>query len=416
MSHSLIRHWLEQHSPVEPSLLEGVGIDAIVTERINAFGGSEPAYLAELSRSPDEVDRLMAGIAVPETWLFRYPRSYEVLLEFAQLRLAAKAATFRMLSVGCATGQEPYCMAMTALRAGWTAERVRVEGLDRNREFLRLAEVGEYGAGSIRAELPSWAMRYLQRCGDVIRIDASAREPVRFLRADITELAGVRGEGAYDVIFCRNVLIYLNAESRTRLLDSICAELAPGGLLFVGHAEQLMRGSTPLGNLHVPHAFALERPSLPRATGRLSGLEHPQQSRVRVPVAYDWPPARVATGAIPAPRKAPEVTIESSMERAQDLADGGRLDDAEKMIRAIILRSGPTAPAMELLGVIRVSVNDTEGAKRLFEQAVYLEPTRVTSLLQLALLSERAGAANSADAYWARTRRASQVSEKGRTQ
>jgi Tfp pilus assembly protein PilF len=102
----------------------------------------------------------------------------------------------------------------------------------------------------------------------------------------------------------------------------------------------------------------------------------------------------------------PAVT-EDSLETARLLADAGRVRDAEVMVRSIIARRGPSAPAIELLAMIRMSVNDAPGAKRLFEQAVYLEPARAASLLQLAILSEAAGETARAAAYWDRARRAS---------
>jgi chemotaxis protein methyltransferase WspC len=405
MTHIAVRRWLEEHALVEPSLLDNAGIDTVVAERIAAFGGSEPAYIEALARSPDEVDLLMAGIAVPETWLFRYRHSYDLLLEVLERRRASGQPMLRMLSIGCATGQEPYCMAMTALQAGWPAERVSVEGLDRNSGFLRTAAMGEYGPSSIRSDIPAWAVPFLQRHGEAIAIATPVRDLVRFTKADVTDPVSLRGAGPFHVIFCRNLLIYLNAHARSSLLDSICAELAPEGLLFVGHAEQVMRGRSPLRLVASPHAFALEKyesVSLPEA---------PPVSASRSPARPVPPQGRRAAPALPKPpavlRPDPLPTSEDSLEVARGLADAGRMEDAEAMIRAVIARSGPSADANELLGMIRLSVNDTPGAKRLFEQVVYLDPARATSLLQLAIISERAGEKRRADAYWDRARRTS---------
>jgi chemotaxis protein methyltransferase WspC len=400
MTHMAVRRWLEEHALVEPSLLGNTGLDTVVAERVSAFGG-EPAYIEALARSPDEVDRLMAGIAVPETWLFRYRRSYDLLLEFLERRLASGQPTLRMLSIGCATGQEPYCMAMTALHAGWPADRVSVHALDRNSGFLQAAAKGEYGPSSIRTDIPGWAMPFLQRRGDAIVIATPARDLVRFTRADITDPAALRGTGPFHVIFCRNLLIYLNARARASLLDAICAELAPEGLLFVGHAEQMMRGGSPLRTVAAPHAFALERcesvpaPQVPPAR---RSPTRPDPPRGPHPA-----PTKPRSPAVPGPDPGPE----DSLETARGLADSGRTQDGEAMIRSIIARSGPSADAIELLGMIRLSANDTPGAKRLFEQAVYLEPSRATSLLQLAIMCERAGESRRAEAYWDRARRAS---------
>ncbi len=403
MTGASVRRWLLKHTPLEPALLEGAGFETLVAEHIAATGGGEAAYVAALGGSPDEVDRLLAGIAVPETWLFRYPHSYGLLVEFLRRRLAAGAPALRMLSVGCATGQEPYCMAMAALHAGWPAALVSVGGLDRNREFLRLAAAAEYGATSIRAEIPAWAVPFLRREGERFGIDPAVRSVVWFRQADAIEPAALLAAAPCDVIFCRNLLIYLNAGARARLLDAIGAALAVGGLLFVGHAEQVITGASPLRRVPAPHAFALERidAAAPAAEGPPALRAVP---RHRVAAVGQRPRgAALATPCVVAePQPAPQETLDD----ARDLADAGRIQDGETMVRSIIARRGPTAAALELLGMIRMAANDASGARRFFEQAVYLEPARSASLLQLAIISERAGDARRAATLWDRARRA----------
>ena len=409
MIHTAVRRWLEANSSIEPSLLEGAGLESLVSERLGVFGRGEAEYLAELARSSEELDRLIAGIAVPETWLFRYPRSFDLLLDWLERRRAAGALTVRMLSVGCATGQEPYCMAMTALHAGWPSERVTIEGIDRNRGFLATAAAGVYGAACVRTEIPAWAVPFLRRTGDTIEIDPAVRGMVRFTRTDVTGAGALRGSGPYDVVYCRNVLIYLNASARERLLDSLCAALAVGGLLFVGHAEQVGRGGAPLRAVSAPHAFALERTDA--AAPAVGGGAPPSAAPAGPAAARIITTARAPSAAPPAARL--RTPAAHSVEDARVLADTGRVSEAEAMIRAIVARDGPSAPTMELLGMIRMSVDDPAGAKRLFEQAVYLDPDRSASLLQLALISERDGDARRAAVYWERARRTAANGKKG---
>lgn len=300
-------------------------------------------------------------------------------------------------------------MAMTALEAGWTADRVHIEGLDRNAEFLRAAAVARYGTGSIRTEIPSWAVRFLRRSGDTFAVDPAVCAMVRFTRADVTDVAVMGGTGPWDVVFCRNLLIYLNAAARARLLESIVAQLAPGGLLFVGHAEQVMRGALPLRAVSSPHAFALEL-----VDEKTAVTHRPPAARSAFTHTFA-PPALSIARPTPPPTSTPSPTArpepgphpENSVEDARAMADAGHTREAEVMIRAIIARRGPSASAMELLGMIRMCQNDSGGARRLFEQAVYLEPARSASLLQLALISERAGESGRAASYWERARRAS---------
>ena len=405
MMYATLRQWLVDRTALEPSLLEGAGFESMVAERIGTCGGTERAYIAHLDASPEEIDRLIAGIAVPETWLFRYPRSYEVLVDFARLLRSRGAPSISMMSVGCATGQEAYCMAMSALHAGWPAEQIVIDGIDRNQRFLGIASRAEYGGGSIRSEVPPWAMPFLHRRGDAIAIDPVVRSIVRFTAADATDSSAIRGGGPRDVIFCRNLLIYLNAPARERLLGSICETLVPGGLLFTGHAEQIVRGCASLRPMPEPHAFALARV----APDALS----PPPPRVARDIA-SRPSVASAPPAVPRPRHiaAPPTAPIRTLDDARALADSGRAGDAEALIQSILKQGGPTAPAFELLGTLRMAQEDHLGARRCFEQAVYLDPHRATSLLQLAVIAERSGNKERAAALWGRARRAAELAER----
>ena len=401
MSYPLVRQWLLENTNLEPTLLEGAGFAALIAERIAAVAQShEHAYVAALRDSPDESEILAANIAVPETWLFRYPSSFALLVELLTRRLGSGAKALRMCSLGCATGQEPYSMAMAVLHAGWTAEQVMIDAFDASGEALRIAERGRFGPASIRGELPLWVAPFLDREGATISIPASVRSLVRFVRADVLAL-GQDHHGPYDVVFCRNVMIYLNASARAKLLRLIGDALTVGGVLFVGHAEQFTRTESRLRPIPSPHSFALERVVPDEFTAKPATPATPPAPRQRPQ------PASRPTAVSPRADAAEVVAPEATLAAARDLADAGRLAEGEAMARSIIDRGGPTAPCLELLGMIRIAANDVVGARRMFEQAVYLEPQRAASLLQLALLSERAGDSRRASLLWDRARRAS---------
>jgi len=402
MSYPAVRQWLVEHTSLEPSLLQGAGFEALVAERLAMGGsGSELEYVAALKECSEEVDRLTSGIAVQETWFFRYPQSFRLLVEFLERRRSEGADSIRMLSVGCATGEEPYSMAMAALHAGWTAGSIHIEALDRSARALQRAEAAEFGAPSIRAEVPAWAASFLRESSGVIRVDSAVRALVNFQRADATQIGAIGASPPLDAIFCRNLLIYLGEEARKRLLTWLRDALAPGGLLFVGHAEPLLCAAATIRPVAAPHTFALER--VLEGSPRLQAPLAPPsvQSRPAQPRPPKASPSRKPPTAGP-PIVAPEPTIDD----AHDLADAGRSEESEALIRAILARSGPTAEALELLGMIRMAANDTVAARKCFEQAVYLEPGRTASLLQLAIISEGKGDSDRATTLWNRARRA----------
>jgi len=410
MKYPSVRRWLLEHTSLDPALLEGAGFETMVAERVSAMGaGSEAAYVTALDGRSDEADRLTGGIAVPETWFFRYPQSFRLLGEYLERRRGGRSDSLRMRSIGCASGEEAYSMAMAALHAGWPPDSIRIDAYDRNSHVLRRAEAGEYGASSIRAEIPIWAVQYLRRSGGRIEVDSGVRRLVRFVRVDVIQSGTVAEEGPYDVTFCRNLLIYLNADARSRLLQAIIASMSPDALLFVGHAEPLLCTGLPLRPISAPHAFALE----PVASARAAEISRPTP-RVEAP----WTPMRPIAELTP-PRPVPQRvesadtsdTTEPTLDRARCLADAGRAGESESMARAILARNGPSAGALELLGMIRMAANDAPGARVFFEQAVYLEPTRAASILQLAVIGERQGDPRRAAALWDRARR---LSDRGR--
>lgn len=410
MSSTTVRQWLLAHTPLEPSLLEGAGFAALVSERVALVAnGNEAAYIAALDSQPAEVERLTGDISVPETWLFRYPQSFELLADVLRRHLATGAPSLRMCSVACATGQEPYSMAITALHAGWSPDRVRIRAFDRNPETLKVAAAGKFGPTSIRGEIPSWATEFLGIDAGEIGIEDRIRSMVQFKQAEVTS-SGI--DGPYEVLFCRNLLIYLNAVARTKLVRSICRSLTPGGLLFVGHAEQSIRVDGMLQPIAWPHAFAMERvdaaSQMREATQPSSTLKPAERLSSPISVTPPLQPLpSVAIQSSPAVPLPPSALAAHSLANARDLADAGRLQESESMVRSIMSLQSPSAPAFELLGLIRIAANDTAGAKRLFEQAVYLDPCRSTSLIQLAMMSERAGDERNASMFWARATRAS---------
>ncbi|MBN8597908.1 MAG: hypothetical protein J0L78_09565 [Planctomycetes bacterium] len=416
MMYAQVQKWLTERMSLDASLLQGAGFESLVAERLRACGcGDELGYLALLARSGDEGELLAGSIAVPETWFFRYPRSFELLVEYLERMLRAGAPMLRLVSVGCASGEEPYGMAMAALHAGWTEDRVQIDGFDRSEAALARARAAEYGSFSIRHEVPGWAVGFLKHEGGRIAVCDRVRSMVRFERADVLDRRVLAQGGPYGAVFCRNVLIYLDAAARARLLDSIAETLAEGGLLFVGHAEQMVAVSARMRRIENSHAFALERVRGVESTGRESAgggvvavRSAERRGAEKIPVrerGIEFRAGSIPAAATRAGGPAIATPVEATLEGARELADAGRVRESEEMIRAIVARKGPTAAALELLGTLRQASKDPAGAKTLFEQALYLEPARTTSLLQLALIYESNGDASRAERMWERVRR-----------
>ncbi len=398
MRHRLVQAWLREHTPLEPLLLEGSVLDPLLAERIAAAAdGSEVKYVELLRRCEGELDRVMSSIAVPETWFFRYPESFKHLAAFLGERRDAGSVT--IASVGCAAGEEPLSIAMTALHAGVPPAAIRIEAIDRSPAALLRAEAGVYGPASIRTEIPAWAAVFMEHGDRGVRVDPEVRRLVRFSRGDAT-LSGTLSAGSrFDVIFCRNVMIYLSEAARARLLDTLTQSLAPDGLLFVGHAEPLLCGRSGLRPVEASQAFCLGR-ARPAVTAPLTLPEAPRHVRADV-ASRPAVPSRPTV----ARHRSAAIEMEPDLAAARELANAGRMRECEALIRGLSAGNEPSAEAFELLGMTRMSVDDFDAARVCFEQSLYLDPDRAAAILQLAMIHEKNGDLRRADVYWQRARR-----------
>lgn len=260
---------------------------AVVEARARALGHSGvAAYLAGLdgAGAEDEVAALARSLTVNETYFFRNPdslRAYAAIL--AGLLAGEDGKQVRVLSAGCASGEEPYSLAMAAAEAlgQGACEGIDVLGLDVVAELVERGRRGEYGAWSLRATPPELIGRYFaQASADSYRLASrTVRAMVSFEVVNLAEDDWVRPlEGRFDVVFCRNVLMYFSPRSAAALVERLRRVLAPGGCLFVGHAENL-RGLSDEFTLRNRHgAFFYET----------KGASTPGQKQVPAP-GYDVP-------------------------------------------------------------------------------------------------------------------------------
>jgi chemotaxis protein methyltransferase CheR len=223
-------------------------LESRVAERRRALRCASARGYLELLEGPDgegELERLLEALRVGETRFFRQPAHLRALRRVALPELAARVLaarrppSIRAWSAGCASGEEPYSVAMVLMDwAAGRAEAWRVEVLatDLSPEALTLARAGHYNDAAL-ADLPGdLRRRHLAPHDGGHAISPELRRVVRFERRNLMEQAPGREPG-FDLIFCCNVLIYLEREAQRRVLERLVAALHPGGYLFLGSAE-----------------------------------------------------------------------------------------------------------------------------------------------------------------------------------
>ncbi len=241
----------------------------VVRQRMKAVGAPHlRAYLGYLETSGRaELTRLVQALTINETYFFREPAHFAAL-ERLLPGLAARSQRVRLLSAGCATGEEASSLAITAWRVlGGRPGTFEVVGVDIDEAALARAREGLYGPWSFREESFSRAAQFLRAEGDRWRVVPALRSLVRFERLNLVEAVP---EGPFQVVFCRNMLMYLTPENRRAVVERLTQQLASGGVFFVGSAESLEWGPPDLKRVRAHGAFFYQRAeAAPPRTGRL---------------------------------------------------------------------------------------------------------------------------------------------------
>lgn len=196
--------------------------------------------------------RLLDSVTVQETRLYRHPAQSRLagsLFTPGLSRARAEGRPFRLLSAGCATGEEAFTLAAQALAATQDipGSHIEVVGLDLCRPALASAEAGVVasGLGDPLGLVPAELLPWLADADGAPRLHPSLRRSLSFRRANL--LDGFGAHGAFDVVFCRNVLIYLTDPARQRVVRALTAGLRPGGVLALGPTDRAPPGLAAQG-------------------------------------------------------------------------------------------------------------------------------------------------------------------------
>lgn len=233
---------------------------------LNSFA----AYYRRARSDSRELVHMLDCVCTNETHFFREPAAFECLRQhvFPEWRVRAdnrrRTKNIRVWSAACSTGEEPYSLAMTLLdefprHAGWDVE---VLGTDLSTKVLAKASSGIWPAEKISGVPPHYQRQFLLKGfgpdKGKIKAGDELRRVVRFHRNNLThDSCGVNG-GPFDLIFCRNVLIYFEWVTKVSVVNRLGRFLAPGGYLFLGHAESL-HGVTDLLESVAPKVLKMPR-------------------------------------------------------------------------------------------------------------------------------------------------------------
>jgi chemotaxis protein methyltransferase CheR len=228
-------------------ILEGRLAPRLRTLRLKRFTDYYLKLQYDLKAERHELVRLLTN---NETYFFREKAQFEALFGPGADELrgtSARPTQMRILSAGCSSGEEPYTLNIYAKqnRFHLGTMEASIDAFDIDPERLALASEGHYTYRSLRVMDEEGKQRYFrQHSEDRFELKTLFRSGVTFRPGNIVDPSTFANPGGYDVVFCRNVLIYFSEAALHRAINNFAQALRPGGLLFLGHSESII-GMTP---------------------------------------------------------------------------------------------------------------------------------------------------------------------------
>lgn len=419
---------------------------AELMERRAANRGEPIAQYVECveASDPAEIRALARELTVGETYFLRHSEQFRAFIDRAVPDRIAHGG-LRVLSAGCSSGEEPYTLAML-LRESHPDQAFEVHAVDLNSDAIARARMGRYSRWSLRATTPEIERRWFQRDNRDVVVVPELRERVTFEQANLLDDGVLNARERWDIVFCRNVMMYFTDERADALIARFARALAPGGYLFLGHAETLRDRAVEFALCHTHGAFyyqrlpvtrigksvlgpALEGVSVSAASGFTPGWYddiHAAARRVHAMIdgALDRAPEASPGPAEPldeAPRAAAPPDLSPIREllaqerfaealaqldllrvaalhdrdiatlRALVLTHAGQFADARMACRELLEIDPLSAGANYLLALCCDSTGDTSGAAHLAQIAAQLDPSFAMPRVHLGLLARRTG-------------------------
>ncbi len=243
-------------------------VDKRLVERIEATGSDNFRSYFTMLRfqvSGEELQQLTNLMTVNETYFFREEYQFKCLVDSILPEIAARktdGSPIRIWIIPSSSGEEAYSIAIYLLElwAGINDWDVEIISSDIDTRILGHARQGLYSARAVQ-QLPALYLRkYFVRSGDNYQISDELREAVEFTRVNLSERADTRAYRNFDVVFCRNLLIYFDDISRKTAAETFYDALNPGGFILLGHSESMSRISSIYKIRKFPEAIVYQKP------------------------------------------------------------------------------------------------------------------------------------------------------------
>jgi len=395
MSHDLIAQRLKEAMGLHAPTVGMMTVSSAINRRMRECEiDTDKQYLSLIISSSEEMKELIETVLIPETWFFRENQPYKYILEYFK----DKHSKVNILSIPCSTGEEPYSIAMMLMDNNINVDAFSIDAVDIGENNIAKAKKGLYRKNSFRADDLSFVDKYFHKQDNLFNLAGFVKNKVNFHCDNVLSDSFDLGENHYDIVFCRNLLIYFDAETQLKMFLTINKILKPKGLLVLGHAETIQYSK----DLFVP-AINSRSYVYVKKTNLEKSLPHLQKTR-RNNLSQSFSTSeseRTLIRPFSETRKqennyTKEEPIQStinteSLEVAFNLADEGKLEDALRICNTFIKNHTDSSKAYYLTGIIYDTKGDVDKADESLHKAIYLDPKNIEALIHLSLIAEQRG-------------------------
>jgi len=369
-------------------------------------------YVNSLENDKSELQKFVEMIVVPETWFFRDQSPFMFLQEEVKSKfMRTVTQPLRILSIPSSTGEEPYSIVMALNEINYPLQLLAVDAVDISSVATDKAMRGVYGKSSFRGVEESIINKYFTVAGESFVLSEEIKKPVTFHNENLANPFFMQYKLPYDMIFCRNLIIYLDGKARETASNHIKRLLRPDGYLFSGHTEVMFYSSNGFRSVSHPKSFALyidtPKPEPLRRPASRGSIER------NVPLA-PVVKRQFSTSKVEGKRKTIETpqaaTPEFEYEYIQELANRGELTTARRKCEELLQKDPANKELICLMGEISLASGKVDEAENSFLRVLYLEPNHTLALVHISLLYEQKGDQTKSVLYKERLKRVSERS------
>ena len=361
------------------------------------------SYLSRLLKDEDELNELVEEVVVPETWFFRNLVPFEALsacLPDISKRSNLKEKPLKILSLPCSTGEEPYSIAITLLEIGLNEGEFKIDAQDISKRAIRKARRAIYGKHSFREKSEINLEKYFRNTRSGKQLLPLVHDRVNFIRSNIMKDMIIPEPEYYDIIFCRNLLIYFDRKTQKEVLGKLHYMLKPGGTLFVGHAETSEVEKKYFSKVNTPKSFAYKKNKLGVSQIKKERSDHTDKLITiyenLVEITQKDAELISKNNNLAVIRKTSRANkkikkVENEWKNIESLIEKGQLFDASTQCEKQLKQKPDDAEAYYFLALISKMEGSTGAAELLLKKAVYLNPDHHKALSLFSFLAQQRG-------------------------